>query len=303
LKVCAGRRPGNPILHRQLAGCYYGEGRFEAAVAEYDRALSLGPDHAETFLLRSVLRVRLGQFDDSLRDIARYEGLAGLRRPGPAARPVLDLAGGTGIGTDPDPAGDFPDDRAAGPRDPDEYLARRTVAFELLKAGREAPALVELDRALAIRPDDLRARYARASLLDRLDREGADRDAALAAEHPQFDALAVRFPKAIAMLHRTASTLLRQGEVTQAVLAARRAVDLADRAGGERFESRMVLARALASGAAESPALRPEAVRRLREAYEIGPGPFARWYRAEPAFAGIRAELGADPFPGPPVSH
>jgi serine/threonine protein kinase len=299
LSVCVDQRPGNPILHRQLAGCYYGEGEFQGTVLEFGKALSLDPDHAETYLFRSILRVRLGQDQAALGDVARYESLTGRRsgRAGLAAQiPVpLDLAG------DPFDARHGPEaEPPASPPDPDESVTRRTLALELFRAGRNQMALDEFGRVLDLNPDDLKSRYYRAWLNDRLHGDDPNGDMAFLVAHPLVGTWVRQFPPAIQAFHRTATALLRDGQAGPSVRVATTALDLSDQTGFGRFESRMVLARALAEASASDPSLRREAVERLYQAHALDPVRFPVCYQNEPSLATIRAELGADPFGGLP---
>ena len=56
LEQCIARRPENPALRGQLAGCLYDLHRFDAALEQCNKALTLNPDHAESYRTRAFIR-------------------------------------------------------------------------------------------------------------------------------------------------------------------------------------------------------------------------------------------------------
>ncbi len=92
LKSCVNQRPDNPSLRLVYAGCLYMAHRDQESIEQCDKAQSLDPDHAETYITRSFLRIRLGQFENFAKDIGLYDALTG-RSPGKSSQPPgLDLA-------------------------------------------------------------------------------------------------------------------------------------------------------------------------------------------------------------------
>jgi serine/threonine protein kinase/tetratricopeptide (TPR) repeat protein len=241
LDTCVRLRPDNPILRNQYAGCLYWSGMFDEALKECDVAQKLDPDHPETFLSRSFIRLKLGQAESVLRDVNRFEMLTGRNRlPSNPPRP-LDLIGST--------SPEFHGAAASGPgkmvADSDEIYVRSELAMWLWRAGEYETALEEFNRVLDADPLLLPARYGRASLLRLLNRAGADRDYAFVVEHPNPEPLLNEHPAAFFAFYRHASSLIEQGKADEALATAEKTVAIADRLGKRQAETHLVLARAL----------------------------------------------------------
>ena len=291
LGVCVRQCPANPTLRRQYAGCLYGEGRDAEAVEQLDKASALNPDHAETYLSRAFLRLRLGQVEGYLSDLDRYEVVTGRREPTEAR---LDLAAGTGpenrLGLDLDNPR-----RKAATADPDELYVRRFLAQQLGERRHYELALREFDAVLTADPDNLLARYCRAIWRPKVRRDGSE-DFARVVEHPGVDALVRFHPGAIQAFYFASIARARQGRSDDALQIARRAVEITDQRRSGRAESRINLAAVLALAAKSDPRRRPELVETLRQVFEIAPDQFPRWFQHEPAFEQVRKELGPNPF-------
>jgi serine/threonine protein kinase/Flp pilus assembly protein TadD len=294
-RECVGQRPDNPDLRRQFASCLYWDGRYEEAAEQCDKAQSLDPDRAETYVTRLFLRIPLKQFQNFVKDDNLYDALTGRDGRGASDAPALDLAhpapgllggqGGASFGRRAPIAPDF-----------DEITVRNGLAFALWGAGRSDLAVGQLDRVLEMNPDDLWARYDRATFRRGLRRADADRDFALVVQHPQVETLIRKLPSAISAFHQTATSLIRQGDAEEAVQTARRGVRLADRHGVMQAESYYVLARAYALAAKTDPALARDALESLGRAYEFSPGHAQSWYLRDPLFTDLRADHGLSPF-------
>jgi eukaryotic-like serine/threonine-protein kinase len=295
LAVCVKQSPDNPTLHRLLAGCLYGQGRLLEVAAEYDKALSFGPDQPRTFLLRSIVRLKLGQMSNFESDIQRYEALTSGQGHGSSGSPALSLIppdrhdgfGGVALG--------FAQRPAIEP-DPDEFVVRRTLASLFSRAKEHAMAIKEYDRALEIAPDDLLARLGRAFERAHLGRYDAEEDSALAVEHPQMESLVRESPAAVYAFPHAVTLLVRQGKTEQAIQTALKGARLADLVKRQQFETRAALARALASAAKADPRFRNQAVEQLRLAHGLDPHQFRPFYLNHGTLDEIRAELGSEPF-------
>src|SRR5207302_8605978 len=79
LRNCVERRPESAVLRHQYASCLYGKGDYQKAEEQYDKAQSLDPDHAETYLSRAFLSVRMRQPQNSIKEIRHFDVLKGWR--------------------------------------------------------------------------------------------------------------------------------------------------------------------------------------------------------------------------------
>lgn len=314
LERCLERCPDSAVLRTQYAGCLWArssDGRaapvdlgkrareLEEAATQYDRAQSLDPDFAETYLSRAILRMGLGQADGLVRDLDRYDLLSGL---GTSTGP--DLVGGLDLTTDSRttrrPATDAPAERAA--LDPDEARLRCRFAAELERLGRSDAALGQIDLALTIDPDLLTARYLRAVLRSRNGAEGAYEDCLEVTRLPdsRFEPKANR--QAIPAFSYVSARLIGEGRLDEAVDVARRGVRLGRR---HRLESRLQgqlhygLALALLHTAMEDPSVIEDAKSELREAFRLAPAFVKERCAADGAFVAIRKTFGQLPTDQP----
>ncbi len=173
LRVCVDQRPENSALRCLLAGCLYQVHRDLEAAEQCDKAQSLDPDLAETYVTRSFLRIRGGQFQTFIKDIGLYDALIGSPRPPVLGSMPLDIARSAS-----EVEGDggrmelsYASDVVA---DLDEPFVRNHLARTLSDAGKHEFALKQFEHVLEMNPDNLRARYGRAVQLNMLGRVEAD---------------------------------------------------------------------------------------------------------------------------------
>jgi serine/threonine protein kinase/Tfp pilus assembly protein PilF len=301
LEHCIARRPENPTLRGQLAGCLYDLHRYDAALEQCNKALELNPDHANSYRTRALIRGRLGQ-DEGLRsDIGRFELLTRHLGKVPALRFRLDwnLAqrpdgdgnGGAALalrgltGSD----ADLPQRLLAA--DPEDVDLRAAIALQLIETGHPDDALAELDKALEIDPDHLRARYLRGGLLYEMRRDSAEADLAYLLDHPRLEELIRECDKAILAFYYESWMLLRRREVDKAVQVARRGLIHAQRYEKWQGELHYALARAYAYEARSKPERLVLAASHLRSALHDHPDLREPWFAHDIVFDGRRAEI------------
>jgi len=296
LGECLARSPDNITLHRLLAGCRHGQGEYLEAAEEYDKVLRSGPGHAETYLLNSIVRLRLGQVADSQKDLARYEALTLGRARGTPAATALDLTPTDRLDSDFGGAYLGLGARPATAHDPDEFGVRMTLAYQHSQAGHHELALKEFDYALALKPHELRSRYGRAQQRARLKLDDAGDDFVRVTEHPRVELLVKSHPATVYAFPRAVSALLRRGLNDRAVQTAEKGVELTAAMSWAHFDARLALARALATVARTQPNRRGAAVEQLEQLRQIAPKKFQAAYANDSAFAELRVELGPEPF-------
>jgi len=295
LLACVTQRPDNPVLRRQYAGCLYGQERYLESAEQCNRAMELDPDHAETYLSRSLIRLKLGQVQGLLNDLGQYEVLTGGLDRRSAIPPGLSLTGR-------DQPADLSDRvRPAESGDPDEFFVRREVAAQLSVSLYHDLALEEYDRVLARDPGDIRARYGRAVQARLLHRDDSDRDFSLVVADPEAEAFVRKFPSTIYAFNRRVSELIQTGSATEAVQVAMKGVDLStrNRVSLTQAQAHYNLARALALASKTDQTLAEGALASLSRAYRLAPEPVERWYLRDSTFSDLRAELGPYPFGRP----
>jgi eukaryotic-like serine/threonine-protein kinase len=309
---CVERCPDNPILRLQYAGCLSAQAtesgakavglrekalRLEEAATHYDRAQSLDPDFPEIYLSRAFLRIALGQSDEFLRDLTRYEVLAGMKSPSAAPRSqgALELFGATL--DSPRPVGSAEVRRSS--LDPDEVTIRHNFATYLEKIGRSDRAIAEADRALAIEPGHIEVRFTRALLRSRHQVDGAGDDFVLVAEHPDVERLVASNRTAIVAFSYGTTHLIRAGRADEALAVAQRGVGIASRLGLEpqqgvlRYSLALALFHASMNGEACDPDLSRKAIGELDAAYRLAPGFVKEQITLDPAFPVLRKMFGA----------
>jgi serine/threonine protein kinase/tetratricopeptide (TPR) repeat protein len=303
---CVEHCPDNPILRLQYAGCLSAQAtesgtkavglrekalHLEEAATHYDRAQSLDPDFPEIYLSRAFLRIALGQSDEFLRDVSRYEVLAGLRSPAPELVPrFLDLTRSLSDAPRPDSLRDPRPSLA----DPDEIKIRLNFARSLEKMGRSDLALAELDKALAIDPDRIDVRYARACVRDRCHDDRAADDYLRVVKHPRVEWLVCWYSESVLSFPSAVSRLIREGRVDEAVSIARKGVALANRYHVNDFRGQVQysLAVALFHASRRDPSLSDEAVARFHAACDLAPEYVREQTARDPAFPMLRQEFG-----------
>ncbi len=212
LAQCETRRPRNPALKVQRAGCLLALGRVEAALAECDRALEIDPDLRDAYRNRALAHIRMGQPEAAEADSRRFSRLS--RAEGRASAWELGFASSSLDGAALPSPDDAPDPA------PDDAQAHSLIATLLHRSGRPDAALAEYDRALDADPEHLPARFDRALLLYSLRRnEGANEMAALI-DHARFEELLRADARAIRAYHYLAAARLRSRLPTEAVRAA-----------------------------------------------------------------------------------
>src|SRR6185437_15731153 len=166
--------------------------RFDAALEQCNKALTLNPDHAESYRTRAFIRGRLGQDEGLKTDIGRFEMLTHHLGKLPSWHLRLDWIffrqpdGAPTLDRDLDRGGL---ERQVLAADPDDDDMRTALALQLQTTGHPASALAEFDKVLEINPDHLRARYLRGGMLYALRRADAEVDLTYLLEHPRFEEL------------------------------------------------------------------------------------------------------------------
>ena len=255
---CIARRPANPLLRLNRAGICYALDDLESALDECDRAIALAPDLTEAYRNRSLVRVKLGQTEGVEADLGKLAALTRFRGKLPAILARIDahkvdLAEGdrTDLATTLDPE------------------ARAALARGLRDRGQFREALVEIDKALAIGPEDMYNRLTRALILNKLKDPAGAEEMALIADHPKFEELLLLSNLAASALGASFHAIdvhLKAGRVDHAIEVGRRTLHHADRLGSLQAVSRYYLGRALAVASRSRPELQAEALTRLREA-------------------------------------
>src|SRR5207249_4939809 len=76
LEQCLERRPKNPVLRGQLAGCLMRLGYYDEALTHCDQALQDAPELAEFYRTRAFIRAKLRQTRGLDQDIRHFELLS-----------------------------------------------------------------------------------------------------------------------------------------------------------------------------------------------------------------------------------
>lgn len=291
LQVCLRRNSDLSALHRLLAGCLYGQDRLAEAQDEYDKALQLGPESAENLMARSIVSLRLSQFDGFKKAMLRFDARRGVRRgvsrdmanPGLATslRPDEGLMG-LGLGKN---------DREAAAHDPDEPGMRRTLGYLLTAAKENEQALRQFDIVLDQTPEDVWVRYDRAVLYQHQGRAEADLEYERVADHPSIESVVLNRPELIHSFPRAVVSLITRGEIEQGLRKAKQGVKLADLVKLQQFDTRMAQSWALTAAAKVQPSLRLEAIDTLRKVSRLYPKQFQEVYTNNRAFDDLRGEF------------
>jgi tetratricopeptide (TPR) repeat protein len=291
LEHCLERRPENPILHGQLAGCLMRLRSYDQALERCNQALEGAPDLAEFYRTRAFIRARLLETHGLDADIRHFEVLSR----------ILPRAfwGGTAILSRlaEGPAGRR--DAIAielGEVAPEELDARTMLATEIYDAGDRELAAAEFGKVLLVDPDHLAARFTRAirAVKDH-DFDQAQGDLEVALCHPDLRAYLRSDP--LPRLHQLlelANIYLDCGRVEEAQTLARRALDLAidlqvDRGRGV---SHYMLARVHAVAGRTDPPAITAAAQQLSRAFLAHPD-YRKGYQRDRTFDPVRARLDA----------
>jgi tetratricopeptide (TPR) repeat protein len=78
LQACLEKRPNNPVLRGQLAGCLVRLGHFEDALEQCNLAIAGSPDFAEFYRTRAFIKVALGESADLAEDLRNFEIRSGV---------------------------------------------------------------------------------------------------------------------------------------------------------------------------------------------------------------------------------
>jgi serine/threonine protein kinase/Tfp pilus assembly protein PilF len=258
LEHCVARRPESSELRSQLAGRMYDMGRFDAALEECNKALTLNPDRAESYRSRVFIRLKLGQNKGLESDINRFEVLTRQLGKVPSWRLRLDWIsfqrrnGLSSSGVDSD-LGGLPQRLLAA--DPEDVDLRTVLAVELYKTGDKEEALAEFDKVLALNPDHLRARYWRGGLLYDMHRNEAEADFSYLLNHPRFGELLRESDLTLHAFTYSSRLLLDRGETDKAIGVALHGLEHARRAGNKNIQGELhyALARGYAAAARSTP--------------------------------------------------
>ena len=296
LEHCISRRPENPALRGQLAGRLFELNRFDTALEQCNKALTLNPDHAECYRTRAFIRGRVGQGEGLKTDIDRFELLT--RRLGkvPSLRFRVDwmLLGppdGSGLIALNLSGSDLPQRLLTA--DPEDVDLRTALASQLLEMGHVDAALAEFDRVLAINPDHLRARYSRGTLLYNLSRDEADDDFSYLLKHPRFEELRRESDDTLHAFYYDSWALLQKGQVDRALQVAQRGRSLAYQLKSKEMQAELhySLARVYAVVAKSDPKLFPQVVENLAIAFHHHRKYLEQWFMDDPFFEGRRREI------------
>jgi serine/threonine protein kinase/Tfp pilus assembly protein PilF len=297
LEYCIIQRPQNSALRDQLAGCLYYVRRFDAALEQCNKALTLSPDLAESYRTRAFIRERLGQDEGLKSDIERFELLT--RRLGklPSWRLRLDWmlfqrVEGAAL---PDRAladSDLPQRILTA--EPDDVDLRTALAMLRLDRGQADAALEEFDKILQLSPDHLRVRYLRGSLLYRKSRDEAHDDFTYLLEHPRFVELLQESDRPLHAFYYDTWVLLHRGETDKALQVALRGLAYARQFTNEEVQGEMhyALARIHAARADFSSEPLQIAVGHLINAARYDHKYLGEeWFKSDPLFRRHRREI------------
>jgi eukaryotic-like serine/threonine-protein kinase len=267
LKWCVDQRPQSASLRLCYANSLFYVQRFDESIVQSDRTRKIDGQHAETFASLAFLRVPLGQYDEAVADIDRYDLLSGFAK------------------------------NATTTSSPQASLVHRGLADEFMKAGRGVQALTQYDRALELDPTNLAARYQRASQRVALGRDDADRDFESVTEHPLIEEGLSLNPNWLNAFYRVAKLRTNQGRTREAIAVAARAREFSRLYHIQEVESSYNLAATYAAAANVDESLIPEAIAQLKRAYHDAPDDqrarLQRWFRSDRTFDELRASFGS----------
>ncbi len=281
LEQCLQRRPQNPVLLGQLAGCLIALKRHPEALQLCDQALELAPEQAEFYRTRAFIKAKLGQTGDLADDLGH---LGTWRQTGDSPssqdyRERLSLE-------------EWPIDRwpaQLGSRGeveairPEEIETRLELTDAIRDAGDSALAKTELDQIRRINPDDFRTRMKRVEYAikdQHFDDARRELDAVL--NHPGLlDQLCQISPNGFTPFFMVTHRYLKEEKVEEARMVAERAKDLAIHFERDFAKSQYNLAQVYAvMGRRSDPRFIKEAATQLSDAFATLPY-LRQWYRAD----------------------
>jgi tetratricopeptide (TPR) repeat protein len=177
----------DPLAHNNFGIVLTALGRFEEAIAHFDRAISTTPDYADAYTNRGVAYGRMQRFDDALRS---YDAAIRLQ---PNSAVAHDNRGSAlrRLGRRPEALQSYDRAIALMPEFAQAHVNRATLLLEL---DRPEDALVEAERAVALQPsaEALVARGDACQQLRRLSEALSNYDQAIAQQPPSAAAYSHR---------------------------------------------------------------------------------------------------------------
>ena len=292
LEQCLERRPENPVLQGQLAGCLMRLGKHQQALERCNQALEGAPELAEFYRTRAFIRAKLRQTTGLDKDIRHFELLSRML--------PRTFWGGTALlaRLTEGPAGRG--DKVEVVEIPPEELDARTVlATEIFDAGDRELAATEFAKILLVEPDHLAARFARGIRAVKAgDYDQARRDLDRVLYHPDLLVYLRDNPGRWRQLREVANLYLERGRVEEARALARRdldlAIDLKDDRGLSQYQgmSHYQLAQVQAVAGRTDPPAITEAAQQLARAFRAHPA-YRQYYQRDRRFDPVRTRLDA----------
>ena len=277
-------------------------GRYTEALAECDRAVEARPSFAEAYRTRARARLAGRQTGGLEEDLFHFEMFSRVLPPslwggsGPAA-PLAD-AGLIGAAPSDRPAlavGRRRAPRAEAPvRDREDLEARAKLAEALRQARFHPLAFSEYSKVLAIQPNHIPARIARAeqAILDGQFDE-ARIDLAVVFDAPGLEDYVRRYPRALIPLLDITRMLLNVRRLDEARWVAERTHALAVRCRRDVGRSHYHYSQVYAALGASDPEAIPSAAKHLFRAF-VANLEFVRWYHhPNPWFDPVRTRIDA----------
>jgi tetratricopeptide (TPR) repeat protein len=311
LEQCLERRPNNPVLRGQLAGCLVALRLYSQALQQTDRALEGAPDLAEFYRSRAFIRARLKEKGALDGDVRRFEVLSRILPRAFWSKALVEdsltVSSRRVLALPVSQDGEVPFARPGrdGPTEeiqPDEIDVRAQLARAFSQAGAPELAAAELDKILWLEPDHLAAREMRAELAIKAQRfDAARRDLDAVLNHPGLIEYLGQNPQRFQPFYDNTTRLyLLSGRLEEARTVARRARDLAVILKRHYGASQYYLARVYAVSGRSEPHFIADAADQLFRAFLANPD-FQKWYRQDSWFDPVRsqvdAELGQRPDP------
>ena len=286
LEECLQRRPENPVLLGQLAGCLVVLKRYPEALEVCDQALERAPDQAEFYRTRAFIRAKLGHTGGLADDLWQYHSR---RHTGdlPTSPIFHDPANLTELPIEiwPAPLGgrDAAEELAAEELAPGEVEKRLRLADAIRDAGDFTAAQTELDKILRSNPDDIPTRMKQVEYAIRDRRfEVARRELDVVLNHPAvIDHLRETPINGLTPFFVVTHRYLQADQRDEAEKVARRASELAGRTTGRDLaKAQYNLAQVLAVKGRTDPRFIQPAAELLAQAFAASPH-LRQWYRED----------------------
>jgi serine/threonine protein kinase len=304
LEQCLRRRPDNPVLRGQLAGCLEALDQYHEALQQSDRALERAPDIAEFYRTRAFVRAKSGEIGKLPDDLRHFEMLSqtlphtfwGIVRPGASLETstqyVLEFPTALGgesrfiRGAHHDEIGEIP---------PDEINARARLAKAISDAEAPELATAELDKVLLLEPDHIAAREIRAEQAIKSQQfDAAQRDLDRVLNDPGLIEYLRENPQRFQPFYDNTTRLyLLNGKVEEARVIARRARDFALILKRHYGASQYYLARVYAVSGRSDPQFIKDAADQLFLAFVANPD-YQKWYTQDSWFDAVRVQVNAE---------